>query len=211
MRVTLVSEGTSDQALLPIISWALREAGIKSDLETRWADLSGLPRRPASLPERIRVANELFPCDLLIVHRDADNAGRDARFEEITRAVGPLVLTTPHVCLIPIRMSEAWLLFNEGAVRLAAGNPYSRCELTLPTLRETERIADPKLTLFEQLRIASELKGRRLQKFDRNRARAQVAEYIDDFGPLRALTAFRAFEEDIRGVLPLLTASITPA
>ena len=90
--------------------------------------------------------------------------------------------------IIPITMSEAWLLSNESAIRLAGGNPYSRCQLNLPKLSETERIADPKHTLFEQLRVASELTGRRLRKFDRNRARAQVAEYIDDFSPLRALT-----------------------
>ena len=205
MRITLVAEGTSDQAMLPIISWALRAAGIESDLEVRWADLSGLPKKPVDLPEKIRIANEFFPCELLIVHRDADNAGREARLDEIARAVGPLLLTTPHVCLIPVRMSEAWLLFNEQAIRSAAGNPYSHCPLHLPNVREAERMADPKHTLFEQLRIASELTGRRLQKFDRNRARAQVAEYIDDFSPLRGFVAFRAFEEDIQAVLPLIT------
>jgi len=208
MRITLVSEGTSDQAMLPIISWVAREAGIESDLEVRWADLSGLPKRPVSLPEKIRIANEFFPCDLLIVHRDADNAGREERLDEIARAIGPLLLTIPHVCLVPIRMSEAWLLFNEQAIRSAAGNPYSRCQLHLPSIREAERMADPKHTLFEQLRVASELTGRRLLKFDRNRARAQVAEYIDDFAPLRGFVAFRAFEEDIRAVLPLITTEL---
>lgn len=204
MRITLVAEGTSDQALLPIIAWALREAGVTSDLETTWADLNNFPRRPLDLAEKIRVANELFPSDLLIVHRDADGAGRDSRLEEIARAVGPLLLTVRHVCLIPVTMSEAWLLFDEAAIRSAAGNPYSRCQLSLPKLGETERIADPKHTLFEQLRIASELTGRRLRKFDRNRARAQVAEYIDDFSPLRNLTAFRAFEQDLRDILMVI-------
>jgi hypothetical protein len=204
MRITLVAEGTSDQALLPIIRWVLRDAGVASDLETIWADLKSFPRRPLDLAEKIRVANELFPCDLLIVHRDADGAGRDLRLEEITQAVGPLLLTVRYVCLVPITMSEAWLLFNEGAIRSASGNPYSRCQLRLPNPSETERIADPKHLLFEQLRTASELTGRRLRKFDRNRARSQVAEYIDDFSPLRGLTAFCAFEEDIRNTLTLM-------
>jgi hypothetical protein len=103
-------------------------------------------------------------------------------------------------------MSEAWLLFTEDAIRLAAGNPYSRCQLDLPTTREAERLADPKHVLFEKLREASELTGRRLRKFDRNRARAQVAEYIDDFSPLRSFAAFLAFEEDLRTVMPILAA-----
>jgi hypothetical protein len=201
MRVTLVSEGTSDQALLPIIDWTLREAGLKSDLELTWADLRGLPSRPISLAERIKAAYELFPCDLLIIHRDADGSDRQARVNEIAEAMGPLLLTNRHVCLIPVRMSEAWLLFDERAIRLAAGNPYSSCTLYLPKLNQLERLADPKQTLFEQLRIASELSGRRLRKFDRNRARAQVVEYIDDFSPLRRLSAFQAFEQDISAAL----------
>lgn len=203
MRITLVSEGSSDQALLPIIDWALREAGLESDLELRWADLRGLPSRPASLAERIRVAYDFFPCELLIVHRDADSTDRQTRFDEIAEAMGPLLLNHKHVCLIPVRMSEAWLLIDERAIRLAAGNPNSNCALGMPKLSQIERLADPKQTLFDQLRIASELSGRRLRKFDRNRARAQVAEYIDDFEPLRKLVAFQAFESDIRAALPM--------
>jgi hypothetical protein len=204
MRTTLVAEGSSDQALLPIIEWTLREAGIGADLEINWANLSGLPRRPVGLGEKIRIATEFFPCDLLIVHRDSNGAGREARLEEVATAVGPLQLTIPYVPLIPVKMLEAWLLFSEQALRSAAGNPYSRCALELPNAHELERLADPKHKLFDQLRIASELTGRRLQRFDRNRARAQISEYIDDFSPLRRLSAFRAFEDDLRAVLPIV-------
>ena len=204
MKTTLVAEGSSDRALLPVITWTLREVGVKHDLETNYADLSGLPSRPDKLADKVRLAAELFPCDLLIVHRDADNAGREARKEEIATAIGLLQVVTPYVALIPLKASEAWLLLDENALRCAAGNPYSNCALDLPNAREVERLADPKHTLFDQLRIASELTGRRLQKFNRNRARAQIAEYMDDFSRLRELGAFRAFEEDLRAIVPLV-------
>jgi hypothetical protein len=203
MRATLVTEGSSDRALVSIIMWALNESGVQSNIETTWADLSNLPSRPRNLADKVRYANELFPCELMIVHRDSDGAGRAARVEEINGAVGHLLLNVPHVCIIPVRMLEAWLLFDEQAIRKAAGNPYGTCELHLPNARETEREADPKHLLFEQLRIASELTGRRLKKFDRNAARAQIAEFVDDFSPLRQHSAFCDFERDLQNALTL--------
>lgn len=205
MRVTLVSEGSSDQALIPIIRWTLQQAGVQSDMEIQWADFRGIPRKPTGLDQKIRLANELFPCDLLIVHRDSNGVGRDARLMEISQAVGLLQLTVPYACLVPIKMLEAWLLFDEHAIRSAAGNPYGRIQLNIPNAAAVERNADAKGTLFELLRVASELTGRRLQKFDRNRARAQVAEYIDDFSPLRKLEGFRLFEADIKQTLSVVS------
>jgi hypothetical protein len=205
MRITLIAEGTSDEALVPIIVWAVQQAGVTADLEVRRADLRGLPNKPSSLGEKVSIAYELFPCEIIVVHRDADSAGRQTRLEEIERAVGPLLLTVPYVGLIPVKMTEAWLLFDEAALRNAAGNPHSKCQLSVPKTSNIENVADPKHLLFEQLRIASELTGRRLAKFDRSRARSQVAEYIDDFSPLRTLDAFRSFEEDLKAALSLLT------
>jgi len=205
MRITLVSEGSSDQALIPIIRWTLQQAGVQSDMEIQWADLRGIPRKPVGLDQKISLANELFPCDLLIVHRDSNSVGREARLTEISQAVGLLQLTVPYTCLVPIKMLEAWLLFDKQAIRSAAGNPYGRIQLNIPNAAAVERDADAKGTLFELLRIASELTGRRLQKFDRNRARAQVAEYIDDFSPLRELEGFRQFEADIQQTLSVLS------
>jgi hypothetical protein len=198
MKFTLVSEGSSDQALIPIITWALRTAGVDAELESRWADFRGLPIRPSGLAEKIDLANEIFPCDVLFIHRDSDTNPREDRFEEITRAVGPLHLSVPHVCVIPVKMLEAWLVLDEDALRFAAGNPNGRVRLQLPPANSVERIADPKNLLFQLLRDASELSGRRLRKFKENSARSLICEYIDDFSHLRTLDSFRAFEADVQ-------------
>jgi hypothetical protein len=192
LRLTLLSEGSSDKALLPVLEWSVREVGRDAD-KPQWADLRNLRDPPKALAERIAVALELYPCDLLFVHRDADRTDRETRTREIRAALVD-VSEPPAVCVVPIRMLEAWFLFDKAAIRRAAGNPRGRVPLVLPAWREVEEIPDPKERLLSLLRIASELGGRRLRQLDPGKALHLIANFVDDFSPLRALPAFRAFE-----------------
>ncbi|HET9284742.1 MAG TPA: hypothetical protein VFR24_22560 [Candidatus Angelobacter sp.] len=125
------------------------------------------------------------------------------RKEEIINALAQLEegMNVPYVCVIPVRMQEAWLLIDQNAIRMAAGNQYGRVPLTLPRARDLEGIADPKALLFELLRTASELTGRRLQRLSLSGVRLRIAQLIDDFAALRALRAFRLFEADLGEVV----------
>ena len=91
-------------------------------------------------------------------------------------------------------MTEAWLLFDEAAIRLASGNPNGAVPLDLPT--RPEREPDPRTVLRNRLVVASEFKGRRRKKLDRDLPhRVQlVAENIKDFAPLLRQPAFAEFE-----------------
>ncbi|MFP4422448.1 MAG: hypothetical protein ACLFRG_18060 [Desulfococcaceae bacterium] len=71
----------------------------------------------------------------------------------------------------------------------------------LPPLRQLESIAVPKALLHELLRTAGELSGRRRKKFRVEPAAFPVSQFIEDFGPLRELSAFSAFEKETREVL----------
>ena len=98
-------------------------------------------------------------------------------------------------------MQEAWLLFNEAAIRHAAGNRSGRQSLHLPPFKQLEKLPDPKGELHKRLKQASGLSGRRLKRFPvRQRAR-RVPEFMDDFSPLRALSAFAALEEDLQQII----------
>lgn len=110
----------------------------------------------------------------------------------------------PYVCVVPVRMSEAWLLFDEKSIRQAAENSRGTVWLDLPPLRRVEGIRDPKTVLSKLVEKASELKGRSLDKLMRRVRPRTVADFIEDFGPLRQLPAFRAFEDDIRYYLQQL-------
>ncbi len=143
---------------------------------------------------------QYYPAPLLLVHRDAESALRPQRVHEITRALSGLNVTH-YVCVVPVKMQEAWLLFDEAAMRCASGNPNGREVLDLPAVRDLERIDDPKNLLFEALRTASGLSLRRLAKFNAHQAAHRLAELIDDYSPLRELPAFAAFESEARAAL----------
>jgi hypothetical protein len=98
-------------------------------------------------------------------------------------------------------MQEAWLLFDEKAIRNAAGNPNGRTPLNLPVVTELEQLPDPKNDLYELLREASGLHGRRRKRFAVNIAARRVAEFIDDFTPLRTLPAFKALEAEVETIV----------
>jgi hypothetical protein len=200
LNFTLLTDGPSDEVLLRHLEWLAREH-VKPELaiQPEWADLRSLDPKPAGLANRIRATLELFPCDLLFVHRDAEREDPQHRHNEIQRAVdslGPLPVSV--ISVVRVRMQEAWLLVDESAIRRAAGNPSGRHDLALPGISSIEDISDPKHILRECLRKASGLRGRRLRKFRTSHAARLVAEYIEDFSPLRNLPAFQRLETEVQ-------------
>lgn len=205
LRFTLVGDGPSDKRLLPIVTWLLQQHSSRLIAST-WADLSVLPIRPRSLEERIRSAVDLYPADLLFVHRDAEGETREKRVSEI-RTACPATLESRLVPVVPIRMQEAWLLISEPAIRLAAGNPRGRVKLSLPARSSLETLPDPKEVLYQTLRMATELSGRHLNRFNVAAAAYRVSELIQDYSELRTLKAFAAFETDVVEILSRLRLS----
>jgi hypothetical protein len=194
---TLVSDGISDANLIPIIDWTLkRVAGVALTQGVR-AEFWRFPTKPEGLSEKIIQAIEHYPCDVLFVHRDAERQQPKERIEEIQNALATANLhgvRVPAVAVVPVRMLEAWLCFNEVAIRKAAGNPNGKQPLGLPDHKRVEARPDPKNDLKKALLAASELRGRRLKKFNTAAAFWRIVDYIDDFSPLCQLPAYRAFE-----------------
>lgn len=200
LRYTLLADGSSDRCLRWIINWRLADAPELSrcGFIPQLADLRMLREPPRILSERITQAMRQFPCDLLFVHRDAEGQPRESRIEEISEAVAALCIPC-HVPIVPVRMTEAWLLLEENAIRRAADNPNGDVRLDLPRVADLENIVRPKELLDNLLIKASEKSGRRKDQFERGLSshRQRVAELIRDFSPLRQLIAFQAFERDL--------------
>ena len=206
LRYTLLSDGVSDQRLLPILTWLLRQHLTDFAIQPTWAELRRLAERarPHNLAQRIQKSVELYPCDLLFVHRDAEMAVRAVRETEILRGLEEARKSTPippAVCVIPVRMQEAWLLFDEPSLRRAAANPNGRQPLQLPPLNQLEHLPDPKNDLYELLREASGFSGRRRKQVRVAQLAYRVADLIEDFAPLRAVPAFKALEADIKQII----------
>ena len=200
LRHTLVSDGVTDANLIPIIDWTLKQvAGVALSTGVR-AEFRRLPRPPTGLADRLISAIELHPCDVLFVHRDAERESVETRAAEIEAALASISakIQTPAVAIVPVRMLEAWLCFDERAIRNAAGNPNGTTALGLAPPGRIESRPDPKFDLKNALLTASELSGRRRKKFDTAAAFWRIVDYMDDFSPLRKLPAFQAFEESVR-------------
>jgi len=43
IRYTLLTDGSSDRALIPILNWLLRQHLLNHEIQSEWADLSRLP------------------------------------------------------------------------------------------------------------------------------------------------------------------------
>ncbi|MDT3396494.1 DUF4276 family protein [Streptomyces sp. B1866] len=195
LRVLFVSEGSSDRGLRPHIEQAAAEEGQQILLTAPdFALLAG--RVGHAVGDKLRAARQLGgDFDVVIVQRDADGQGVQARREEIAAAVEEVWGSLRHVPVIPVRMLEAWLLVDESVIRQVAGNPGGKTRLGLPKGPAVERVPDPKSMLKDALATASELKGRRLEIFQKRfpQNRHRLLELIDPSGPLRDIPSWRAF------------------
>jgi len=173
------------------VRWVLASLGVRVELG-QWADLRHTTPRPTTLTERARVALKLYPAQLLLVHRDAERLSGKDRLHEVRRALQ--AVTDRYVAIIPVRMTEAWLLHDPAAIRRASGNPNGTTPLALPEPADVERVADPKGVLLDALLAASDLAGARRQRRRKDfpAMRTRTAELISDFGPLTNVPSFQA-------------------
>ena len=194
IRYTLLADGTSDEVLLPIIDWLMAQHCPAARIVSVFArDIGPVGN---DLLMRVPAALRNFPCDILFVHRDAERMAREDRLREINEAL--VDTRIPVVPIVPIRMTEAWLLADEGAIRFASGNASGRNPLNLPAKRQWESLPDPKEVLREALLVASGRTGRALGKFRPERVQSLITRRSESFHALRGLSAFDAFERDLK-------------
>lgn len=189
---TLLADGRSDSSLLHIIQWVIDANFDNLATQSAFA-LDGIPSPSKGLRARVKAALALYACDLLFVHRDAEREPYATRRQELEDEL--VDVPQKWIPVIPVRMTEAWLLGDEAAIRRAAGNPNGRVALCLPPHARWENLPDPKEELFGLLRSAADRPARR--PIDERRARSRVAESTRDFAHLRNLESFRQFEANV--------------
>ena len=212
LRCTLISDGPSDRALIPHLEWLLIQNGVKRPISIQWSELRHLQKVPKALSDKIEKTIELYPCDLLFIHKDAERDDPLSKNEEVSTAIAKIKATIelpPFVCLVPVRMQEAWLLFDEAAIRRASGNPNGRIALPLPKLKTVEALSDPKDILHNLIRTASGRSGRRLKQLNIQHSATQVSRFIVDFSPLRTVVAFQRLESALRETVKSLIDDIS--
>lgn len=144
--------------------------------------------------------------DLVIVHRDAENGDPQARCDEIRAGVMAVREGLAFLPVIPVRMTEAWLLLDETAIRRVAGRPTGREPLELPSPQDAEAVPDPKAVLKRALERAAGVSGRRLRQFQRDfgSQRRRLLEDLDHDGPIQSLAAWQELQASVEAVVKRL-------
>ena len=152
VQFLLVCDGSSDTALLPHIRSLLIEHGAtEADGTSSYVG--------NTLADKIRRGRDFYgDVDLLFIHRDAEHyqdtsaAGPQKRYDEISEGIHHSGYDGVYVPIVPVRMTEAWLLGDVSAIRRVAGKPNGQQDLTLPAVRRIEGVADAKPESTEGLR-----------------------------------------------------------
>lgn len=198
IRILFIGEGPSDSGIATHIRRIAAGYGhnaLITDPYVAW-----LPLPSKKVTDKLQAVKDLGGVyDLIALHRDGDREGRQPRLEEISSAADTVMPGIPHVPVIPVRMTEAWLLLDEAEIRWVAGAPKDKVPLDLPKPAKVESVPDPKALLREALARASGLSGRKLKTFSKrfDQHRAQLLERIDPDGPIRTVQSWRDFNADL--------------
>lgn len=193
LRFLFVGEGKTDRPLVAMVESIALGAG--AERVEAHGDVFG--HDPV---DRIRRAALFDPgAHLYVVHRDADRAGLESRWQETMRAADECGLSNRVVPCIPVREMEAWLLLDDAEIRRVVGNPRGREPLGLPNPNRVEEVADPKSLLDTALLAAAEATRRRRQSAERNLEewKRVMLEGLDVDGPVSAVPSFVRFRSEL--------------
>lgn len=192
-----IGEGNSDTGLIAHLQQLCVEAGAD---EARGVvpDFARLNFDDA-LANRLRAARQLEPdANLFFIHHDADDPDSSAAYKMIQHAVSASQLDQPHIAVVPVQETEAWLLLDEQAIRTVASKPRGRTDLNLPPAHRIEATANPKERLRDALMAAAELQGRRREifrsRFDEHRR--ILLDRLLPGGALERLEGWRRLRDD---------------
>ena len=203
LRFLLLCEGSSDTALVPHLRQLLSYCGAAEVVGAAFslANVSDPKGVGGSVLERkiravLAVDSEF---DVLFVHRDADTAGHEERCNEIVAASRNAGVNVASVAVVPVRMTEAWILLDEEAIRRVAGNPRGRQPLNLPKPARVEDDPNPKKTLENALVTAGGHQGHRRRKFRKKFAahRRILLEQLPVGGALSEVSAWVRLKQEV--------------
>lgn len=165
MEFALICEGSSDEGLVHQIERLCIDAGFE---EARGVipEFHRIGNVGKAIPDRLKALTLLEPdIEIVFIHRDSDGRDPTQRYIEITESLQDFSDKYKWIGVVPVQELEAWLLTDENGIRYVSENPNGRIALDLPTGAKVELIASPKEKLWDALVKASQLTGRKLDKF----------------------------------------------
>ncbi|MCX6030662.1 MAG: DUF4276 family protein [Chloroflexi bacterium] len=215
--LALYAEGHADERFLPVVI----QRAVEQILQQRGRTVVDvmepitvnhtIDRQFATRPERIlEAARRSAGYHALVVHADADypTSARalNERFGPGLERVSQARYNRQAVCdhllpIIPVQMTEAWMLADPEALRTVVGTATQALELGLPAhAHEVESDPYPKQTLEQAIRKALASRPKRRRRIDLNTVYEPLARQIS-LERLAAVPSYRQFVADMIGVL----------
>ena len=147
---------------------------------------------------------------VICIHSDADSPDIEDRlknnFEPVFAAVEEFGndVCKNLVTIIPVQMTEAWMLADLDLLKEKIGTSKSNRDLGLPNrIKSVENLADPKAVIKEALRVAQLDQPRRRKKLKISQLYSPLSQELS-IEKLMQLPSFRYFMENIRSSLKKL-------
>lgn len=122
-----LADGPSDLALASQLAAMCADLGWEAEVTPVDPRLISAPTR--SIEDRLRYVQSLdVSVDVVFIHRDAENMSPDARHREVIEGFSSFGLAAGIVPVVPVRMTEAWLLLDGAEIRRIAGRPNGRAQ-----------------------------------------------------------------------------------
>lgn len=208
LTVGFITEGTTDVRFLSGIirrtfddlTWECEQA-----TEVFLSTPLAVPKQGLTFAEYVLKAATLAEADklmVLCVHTDADGP---TDVKTVTNKIDPafaeVQATLNGVCknlvaIVPVRMTEAWMLADKDALKGEIGTIKTNVQLGLTRLPES--IANPKETINETIRLAFD------HRSERSRNQVNIGDLYEpmgvtaDLAKLSTLPSYQKFREAVR-------------
>jgi hypothetical protein len=210
--LALYAEGPTDERFLSIIIQRTAEGLLLRLGQTVVDVLTPIILRPKfthTLTSRaesiLDVAQQAYGYHALIIHTDADHSTSEwAMNERIRPGIDLVQLRQNGVChhlvpIIPVRMTEAWMLTDIRALQTVIGTDLSATALGIP---EHPSLVDKLLEPKQILNQAIQNSGRR-RRIHLGTLYEPLARQID-LGHLQIVAAYQDFTNDLTNTLKIL-------
>lgn len=207
LTIAYVTEGKTDQRFLEnIIRKTFEDVAFECEGEIEVYDPIYLKSKKLQkfVDDIVSSAKEalLRGINVLCVHVDADDVDdksvRENKLNPGLRAI--MELSSEDACkilvtIIPIQMSESWMLADKELFKSEIGTDKSNHELGID--KNPESIADPKSLIIKALDIAQ-------AHLPKRRSRIEIAELYQPIGQkisiqkLSSLRSYQSFREEVR-------------
>ncbi len=156
-------EGPTDVRFLQnIIQRTFEEVALLcvGDVEVFEAMPISNPKKGNFMDNAIEIARQAdeMGINVLCIHTDADSDSDENAFShKINPAFDAILKSKLPICknlvaIVPIQMSEAWMLADRGALKSELGTQKRDADLGIA--RKPETVADPKFAIAEAIRLA---------------------------------------------------------